>query len=64
MKLTLMMTLKQLAEKGSLRQLDYQFARFIEQKSRQQFTTEQSEALGFIAAVVSSELAKGHICLS
>ncbi|MDE1221017.1 exodeoxyribonuclease V subunit alpha [Vibrio aestuarianus] len=64
MKLTLMMTLKQLAEKGSLRQLDYQFARFIEQKSRQQFATEQSEALGFIAAVVSSELAKGHICLS
>ncbi|MDE1331012.1 exodeoxyribonuclease V subunit alpha [Vibrio aestuarianus] len=61
---TLMMTLKQLTEKGSLRQLDYQFARFIEQKSRQQFASEQSEALGFIAAVVSGELAKGHICLS
>ncbi|ASU22930.1 exodeoxyribonuclease V subunit alpha [Vibrio qinghaiensis] len=60
---TLMTTLKQLAEKGAMRQLDYQFARFIEQKSQQQLGAEHSQALGFIAAVVSAELAKGHICL-
>ncbi len=48
--------LKQLAEKGSIRQLDYQFARFILAQS-------QDQALAFIAGVVSSELGKGHICL-
>lgn len=52
----LMTTLKRLATKGSLRQLDYQFARFIEAKS-------QHPELAFIAGVLSSELGKGHICL-
>ena len=53
---SLLDTLKQLAAKGSIRQLDYQFARFIE-------TQTQDDALAFIAGVVSSELGKGHICL-
>lgn len=53
---TLISTLAQLAEKGTLRQLDYQFARFI-------YTQSQDDALAFIAGVVSSELGKGHICL-
>lgn len=48
--------LKQLADKGSIRQLDYQFARFI-------FSQSQDDQLAFIAGVVSSELGKGHICL-
>ncbi|WP_260259692.1 exodeoxyribonuclease V subunit alpha [Vibrio intestinalis] len=49
-------TLKRLAIKGSIRQLDYQFARFILSQSQQL-------ELAFIAGVVSSELGKGHICL-
>ena len=53
---TLISTLKQLASKGQVRQLDYQFARFIESQS-------QNSELAFIAGVVSHELAKGHICL-
>ena len=53
---TLISTLKQLANKGQVRQLDYQFARFIESQS-------QDSQLAFIAGVVSNELAKGHICL-
>ncbi|EEX91549.1 exodeoxyribonuclease V subunit alpha [Vibrio orientalis CIP 102891 = ATCC 33934] len=53
---SLLDTLKQLAAKGNIRQLDYQFARFIE-------TQTQDDALAFIAGVVSSELGKGHICL-
>ncbi|RTZ15287.1 exodeoxyribonuclease V subunit alpha [Vibrio aquaticus] len=52
----LLTTLKQLAIKGAIRQLDYQFARFITSQS-------SDEQLGFIAGVVSSELGKGHICL-
>lgn len=52
----LISTLAQLAEKGTLRQLDYQFARFIS-------THSQDDRLAFIAGVVSSELGKGHICL-
>ncbi len=48
--------LKQLADKGSIRQLDYQFARFI-------FAQSQDAQLAFIAGLVSSELGKGHICL-
>ena len=52
----LMLTLKRLAEKGSIRQLDYQFARFIAAKSGH-------VELAFIAGVLSSELGKGHICL-
>ena len=52
----LLATLKRLADKGSIRQLDYQFARFIYAKSNH-------AELAFIAGVVSSELGKGHVCL-
>ncbi len=52
----LLATLQRLAQKGSLRQLDYQLARFI-------FAKSCSDELAFIAGVVSSELGKGHICL-
>lgn len=52
----LLTTLKRLAEKGSIRQLDYQFARFI-------WTKSQHAELAFLAGVLSSELGKGHICL-
>ncbi|KJY85076.1 exodeoxyribonuclease V subunit alpha [Vibrio galatheae] len=52
----LISTLKQLANKGNIRQLDYQFARFIATQS-------QDEQLAFIAGVASHELGKGHICL-
>ncbi|MGF1752373.1 exodeoxyribonuclease V subunit alpha [Vibrio makurazakiensis] len=50
--------LKALAAKGAIRQLDYQFARFIAQQS-----PNNSDELGFIAGVISSELGKGHICI-
>lgn len=53
---TLISVLKQLANKSSIRQLDYQFARFIASQS-------QDDQLAFIAGVVSHELGKGHICL-
>ncbi|MBA5764236.1 exodeoxyribonuclease V subunit alpha [Vibrio sp. 404] len=53
---TLLETLQRLAQKGSIRQLDYQLARFIYSKS-------QSAELAFITGVISSELGKGHICL-
>ncbi|MEZ9834096.1 exodeoxyribonuclease V subunit alpha [Vibrio breoganii] len=53
----LMDVLKFLADKGSIRQLDYQFARFIEQQA-----TSHSQEIGFLACVVSHELGKGHIC--
>ena len=53
---TLISVLKQLANKSSIRQLDYQFARFIASQS-------QDGQLAFIAGVVSHELGKGHICL-
>lgn len=49
--------LKYLADKGSIRQLDYQFARFIAQQA-----TSHSQEIGFLAGVVSHELGKGHIC--
>ncbi|MCG9543408.1 exodeoxyribonuclease V subunit alpha [Vibrio sp. Isolate33] len=53
----LMDVLKFLADKGSIRQLDYQFARFIAQQA-----TSHSQEIGFLAGVVSHELGKGHIC--
>ncbi|MGF1816128.1 exodeoxyribonuclease V subunit alpha, partial [Vibrio splendidus] len=53
----LMDVLKFLADKGSIRQLDYQFARFIAQQA-----TSYSQEIGFLAGVVSHELGKGHIC--
>lgn len=51
-------TLKRLCDKGSIRQLDYQFARFIASQE-----LGNAEAVGFVAGVLSSELAKGHICI-
>ncbi|MFI3273338.1 exodeoxyribonuclease V subunit alpha [Vibrio sp.] len=53
----LMDVLKFLADKGSIRQLDYQFARFIAQQAMS-----HSQEIGFLAGVVSHELGKGHIC--
>ncbi len=44
------------AEQGSIRQLDYQFARFIWQHS-------QCDKLAVLAAAASSEVGRGHICL-
>ena len=52
----LMDVLKFLADKGSIRQLDYQFSRFIAQQA-----TSHSQEVGFLAGVVSHELGKGHI---
>ncbi|MER2497476.1 exodeoxyribonuclease V subunit alpha [Vibrio neptunius] len=48
--------LQPLASKGSIRQIDYQFARFILAQSK-------NEYVAFIAAILSCELGKGHICL-
>jgi len=50
--------LRELASKGAIRQLDYQFARFISQQA-----SCSQEEIGFIAGVVSHELGKGHICI-
>ena len=58
--LDLMNTLASLVSKGAIRQLDFQFARFIYAQAELQ---ENSQALAFIAGVASSELGKGHICL-
>ncbi|EPI2805145.1 exodeoxyribonuclease V subunit alpha [Vibrio vulnificus] len=49
--------LEQQAQQGYLRLLDYQFARFIGEQS-------QHSGLALLAAAVSAELGKGHICLS
>ncbi|MFA0656285.1 exodeoxyribonuclease V subunit alpha [Vibrio sp. 10N.222.49.C12] len=53
----LMDVLQFLADKGSIRQLDYQFARFLAQQA-----TSYPQEIGFLAGVVSHELGKGHIC--
>lgn len=54
-----MFTLLQLlVEKGAIRQLDYQFARFIASQAKQ-----NQDELGFIAAALSQQLSSGHICL-
>ncbi|MGP8307431.1 exodeoxyribonuclease V subunit alpha [Vibrio sp. YIC-376] len=62
---SLLSTLERLAHKGAIRQLDYQFARFIDAQCSNEQGERQTErqALAFIAGVVSSELGKGHICL-
>ncbi len=51
-------TLQRLSEKGVLRQLDYQFGRFIASQE-----LENSQQVGFLAALLSHELGKGHICI-
>ncbi|WP_319555170.1 exodeoxyribonuclease V subunit alpha [uncultured Vibrio sp.] len=58
-------TLERLAHKGAIRQLDYQFARFLyaQTDDAQSESQADGQALAFIAGVVSSELGKGHICL-
>ncbi|WP_372377244.1 exodeoxyribonuclease V subunit alpha [Vibrio natriegens] len=62
---SLLATLERLAHKGAIRQLDYQFARFLYAQTNGVQSESQSDgqALAFIAGVVSSELGKGHICL-
>ncbi|WP_243974451.1 exodeoxyribonuclease V subunit alpha [Vibrio natriegens] len=62
---SLLGTLERLAHKGAIRQLDYQFARFLYAQTDDAQSESQSggQALAFIAGVVSSELGKGHICL-
>ncbi|AEX22943.1 exodeoxyribonuclease V subunit alpha [Vibrio sp. EJY3] len=62
---SLLATLERLAHKGAIRQLDYQFARFLYAQTDDAQSESQSDgqALAFIAGVVSSELGKGHICL-
>ena len=62
---SLLGTLERLAHKGAIRQLDYQFARFLyaQTDDAQSESQTDGQALAFIAGVVSSELGKGHICL-
>ncbi|RSD32279.1 exodeoxyribonuclease V subunit alpha [Vibrio pectenicida] len=52
----LFLSLKPLVEKGVIRQIDYQFSRFIHQQGK-------DDNVAFIAAILSCELGKGHICL-
>jgi len=59
---SLLVVLERLAHKGAIRQLDYQFACFIDSQTHGERSG--SQALAFIAGAVSSELGKGHICLS
>ncbi|MFC3022305.1 exodeoxyribonuclease V subunit alpha [Vibrio zhugei] len=51
--------LSSLAEQGSIRQLDYQFARFIGQQAPQ-----TPPSLILLVAALSAEVGRGHICLS
>ncbi|WED21245.1 exodeoxyribonuclease V subunit alpha [Vibrio sp. JC009] len=51
--------LQSLAQRGAIRQLDYQFARFIASHE-----SDNPQAIGFIAGVLSAELSKGHICMT
>ncbi|MCK6262539.1 exodeoxyribonuclease V subunit alpha [Vibrio sp. ZSDE26] len=55
---SLLDTLKTLASKGAIRQLDFQFAHFI---ASQELSFPQE--VGFLAGLVSHELSKGNICL-
>ncbi|WP_417792529.1 exodeoxyribonuclease V subunit alpha [Stutzerimonas xanthomarina] len=57
-------TLQQLSQQGGLRQIDYQFARFITaQCPAGQLSEAQRSVLLLVAAAVSAELGRGHICL-
>lgn len=55
---SLLDVLKALSVKGTLRQIDYQFARFIASQ-----VEINADEIGFIAGIVSHELGKGHICI-
>lgn len=57
---TMVVTLKKLAAKGMIRQLDAQFSAFI---ARQCQKEQDVEPLALISAAVSAELGRGHICL-
>ncbi|MCW8331304.1 exodeoxyribonuclease V subunit alpha [Photobacterium sp. SDRW27] len=51
--------LQDLTKQGVLRQLDYQFAKFVAQRS----PDPHSSLVALVAALVSHELGKGHVCL-
>ena len=51
--------LQKLTQQGGLRQLDYQFAKFIALHSPQS----QQDLAALVAALVSYELGKGHVCV-
>ncbi|MDG3087356.1 exodeoxyribonuclease V subunit alpha [Vibrio hannami] len=56
-------SLEELSRKGAIRQLDYQFAKFVYSLESASEESQSAEQLAFIAGVVSAELAKGHICI-
>ncbi|MGF1726063.1 exodeoxyribonuclease V subunit alpha [Photobacterium nomapromontoriensis] len=49
-----------LTQQGILRQLDYQFAKFVAQRS----TEADAPLVALVAALTSHELGKGHVCLA
>lgn len=51
--------LQELTKQGALRQLDYQFAKFVALRSPES----HSSLVALITALVSHELGKGHVCL-
>lgn len=51
--------LEDLTKQGVLRPLDYQFAKFLAQRTPEP----HSSLLALVAALVSHELGKGHVCL-
>ncbi|MGC9423263.1 exodeoxyribonuclease V subunit alpha [Vibrio sp.] len=56
--------LMQWVKQGTLRQLDYQFARFmLGCVKKQALSSQQQQMLLFISAAISAELGRGHICL-
>ncbi|MEI8657207.1 exodeoxyribonuclease V subunit alpha [Vibrio sp. Hal054] len=57
--------LARLAKQGSIRQLDYQFARFVASLlSGDELSAEEKSAFLLLVAAVSAELGKGNICLA
>ncbi|WP_318512551.1 exodeoxyribonuclease V subunit alpha [Photobacterium leiognathi] len=51
--------LQALTKQGVLRQLDYQFAKFVAYHS----PAEQADLAALVAAIASNELGKGHVCV-
>ncbi|EPE37874.1 exodeoxyribonuclease V subunit alpha [Candidatus Photodesmus anomalopis] len=58
MEITFLDVLKLLSEKGLVRLLDYQFARFMSDQVYQ-----NSDEIAFISALLSYELGQGNVCL-
>ncbi|MCZ4370718.1 exodeoxyribonuclease V subunit alpha [Vibrio diazotrophicus] len=57
--------LARLAKQGSIRQLDYQFARFVASLlSGDELSAQEKSAFLLLVAAVSAELGKGNICLA